>query len=176
MEAVSSKSTHGIGKTVAMAIRLVADLGVEGDAHAGRTVQHLSRKRRQPEQPNLRQVHLISGELHDELRARGFDVGPGLMGENVTTRGLELLGLPTGTRLHLGDDAVIEVTGLRHPCRQLDEIGPGLMSAVLDRDEQGGLVRRSGVMAVVVQGGEVRAGDVIRAELPDTPHRPLEKV
>jgi MOSC domain-containing protein YiiM len=158
------------------AIRLVEGLGVAGDAHAGVTVKHRSRVARDPSQPNLRQVHLIHAELHDELRAAGFDVVAGQMGENITTAGVDLLGLPTGTRLRLGDEAVVEVTGLRNPCAQLDGIQPGLMAATLDRDERGRLIRKAGVMGVVLAGGEVRAGDEIRVELPPEPHRPLEPV
>jgi MOSC domain-containing protein YiiM len=126
-----------------------------------------------PSQPNLRQVHLIHAELHDELRAAGFDVGAGEMGENVTTRGIDLLRLPAGTRLHLGESAVVRVTGLRNPCVQLDRFQPGLMAACLGRDADGGLVRKAGVMSVVLAGGEVRPGDAIRVELPPAPHRPL---
>jgi MOSC domain-containing protein YiiM len=157
-------------------IRLLAGLGVEGDAHAGATVKHRSRVRRDPTQPNLRQVHLIHGELHDELRLAGFDVAPGQMGENITTRGVDLLALPTGTRLQLGAEAVVEVTGLRNPCDQLDSIQPGLMAAVLDRDRDGNLVRKAGVMAVVVEGGIVCAGDASVASFPALPHRALQPV
>ena len=149
---------------------------MEGDAHAGTTVQHLSRIRRDPTQPNLRQVHLIHSELHDELAGKGFEVAPGQMGENVTTRGIDLLGLPAGTRLRLGDAAVVEVTGLRNPCKQLDGIKPGLMEATLEREEDGELVRKAGVMGVVVAGGEVRPGDDIAVELPPEPHHPLRPV
>ncbi len=145
--AVACAPDHTFSKPVAERIRLLAGLGVEGDAHLGRTVQHRSRVARDPSRPNLRQVHLIHEELHEELRAQGFHVTSGAMGENVTTRGVDLLGLPTGTRLGLGPDAVIEVTGLRTPCAQLDRYEQGLMAAVLDRDEDGSLVRRSGVMA-----------------------------
>jgi MOSC domain-containing protein YiiM len=173
--AVSRATRHRLAKDNEPCIRLVAGLGVEGDAHAGPTVQHRSRKRRDPAQPNLRQVHLMHGELHDELRARGFDVGPGVMGENVTTRGVDLLGLPAGARLALGPQAVVQVTGLRNPCVQLDRHQPGLMAAVLDRDEDG-LVRRSGVMAVVLAGGEVRAGAPFSVELPPPPHARLKPV
>jgi MOSC domain-containing protein YiiM len=165
-----------MGKPSSDVVRLRAGHGVEGDAHAGATVKHRSRVRRDRTQPNLRQVHLIPGELHDELRDRGFPVGAGVMGENVTTRGLDLLGLPTGTVLRLGPDAAVEVTGLRNPCRQLDGIAPGLMAAVLDRDADGGLVRRAGIMAVVVAGGEVRPGDAVTVELPSSPYRPLAPV
>jgi MOSC domain-containing protein YiiM len=165
-----------MSKPNAAGLLLVAGLGVDGDAHNGKTVKHRSRVRRDPSQPNLRQVHLIHAELHDELRAAGFDVSPGQMGENVTTRGLDLLALPTGTRLHLGDGAVLEITGLRNPCVQLDGIVEGLMAATLDRDEQGNLVRKAGVMSIVLAGGDVRAGDPIRIELPDEPHDRLEPV
>jgi len=121
-------------------------------------------------------VHLIHAELHEELAAGGFEVSPGQLGENVTTRGIDLLGLPAGARLHLGDTAVVEVTGLRNPCTQLDGIQQGLMAATLGRAENGGLVRKAGVMGIVIAGGEVRSGDGIRVELPPEPHRPLEPV
>lgn len=174
--AVSRSPRHKFSKQNELWIRLVAGIGVEGDAHAGETVQHRSRKRWTPHLPNLRQVHLIHAELHDELRAAGFAVAPGDIGENVTTRGIDLLALPAGTRLHLGDAAVVEVTGLRNPCVQLDRFQQGLTAATLDRDENGELVRKAGIMAVVLTGGDVRAGDAIRVELPPEPHRPLKPV
>jgi MOSC domain-containing protein YiiM len=157
-------------------IRLLEGLGVEGDAHMGTTVKHRSRVARDPTTPNLRQVHLIHAELLDELALRGFTVAPGRMGENVTTRGVDLLGLPTGTRLHVGATAVIEVTGLRNPCMQLEGIQEGLMKAVLDRGPDGALIRKAGIMSIVLVGGELRAGDPIALELPAGPHRPLEPV
>jgi hypothetical protein len=171
--AVGRAVDHSFSKPTCEAIRLVAGRGVDGDAHAGRTVQHLSRVARDPTAPNLRQVHLIHGELHDELRAHGFDVGPGDMGENVTTRGVDLLALPTGARLRLGEEAVIEVTGLRNPCVQLDRYRKGLLRAVLDRDAEGNLLRKAGVMAVVLTGGDVRPGDQISVDLPRHPHERL---
>ena len=174
--AVSASPGHTMRKPNRDSIRLVADLGVEGDAHMGATVKHRSRVARDPAQPNLRQVHLIHAELHDELAAAGFAVAVGEMGENVTTRGLALLALPTGTRLHLGAEAVVEITGLRNPCAQLDRIQHGLMAATLERDEHGNLIRKAGVMAIVIQGGDVRPGDVARVALPVPPHRALEAV
>ncbi len=174
--AVSRSAAHTFGKTNGESIRLLAGFGVEGDAHAGETVKHRSRVRRDPTQPNLRQVHLVHAELHDELRSSGFSVSAGQMGENVTTSGIDLLGLPTGTTLYLGEKASVRVTGLRNPCKQLDGLLPGLMEAVLDRDESGNLVRKAGIMAVVVTGGEVRPGDGVRIELPPGPRRSLEKV
>jgi hypothetical protein len=173
---VSRDDRHAFSKPASTAIRLIAGVGVEGDVHAGQTVQHLSRVARDPSAPNLRQVHLIHAELHDELGLRGFRVSPGDMGENVTTRGVDLLTLPAGTRLTLGPDAVVEVTGLRNPCVQLDGFQPGLMKAVLDRDADGRLVRKAGVMAVVVTGGLVAAGDEVTVTLPPLPHVPLEPV
>jgi MOSC domain-containing protein YiiM len=164
-----SKPTH-------TSIRLIAGLGVEGDAHAGTTVKHRSRVARDPTQPNLRQVHLVHSELLDELRAAGFDVAPGRIGENITTRGLDLLGLPTGARLHIGESAIVLVTGLRNPCHQLDRIQSGLMAAVLDRDAAGNLIRKAGIMGVVLAGGEVSPGDPIRIELPPEPLKRLECV
>lgn len=174
--AVSVSGTHTFTKPNAGEIRLIAGLGVEGDAHCGATVKHRSRVARNPQEPNLRQVHLIHAELHEELAGRGFDVGAGAMGENVTTRGVDLLGLPVGTRLRLGNEAVVEVTGLRNPCAQLEGLQAGLMQAVLDRDAEGNLVRKAGVMAVVVTGGPVRAGDDIVVELPAGEQRPLDVV
>jgi MOSC domain-containing protein YiiM len=174
--AVSRSATHTMNKPNQTAIQLVAGLGVERDAHQGETVKHRSRLKTGAHLPNLRQVHLIHAELHDELREAGFDVAPGQMGENVTTRGVDLLGLPTGTRLRLGETATIEVTGLRNPCKQLEGIQPGLMKATLDRDEQGQLVRKAGIMGIVLAGGEVRPGDAVQVEMPPEPHRPLEPV
>jgi MOSC domain-containing protein YiiM len=174
--AVSRSPAHGVGKQNEERVQLVAGAGVEGDVHSGTKVKHRSRVARDAEQPNLRQVHLIHAELHDELRAAGFDVAPGQMGENVTTRGVDLLVLPAGARLRLGDEAVVEVMGLRNPCTQLDGIQAGLMAATLDRDADGELVRKAGVMGVVSAGGDVRPGDPIHVELPPEPHLPLEPV
>lgn len=174
--AVSYSGTHTLAKTNQERIRLLAGLGVEGDAHMGETVKHRSRVARDPTQPNLRQIHLIHAELHDQLNATGFAVVAGQMGENITTRGIDLLGLPSGTRLHLGDTAVVEVTGLRNPCAQLDQIQPGLMAATLERGAGDELIRKAGVMGIILRSGEVRTGDPIRAELPPAPHQPLRPV
>jgi MOSC domain-containing protein YiiM len=174
--AVGRSATHTMQKPNEAGIRLVTGEGVAGDAHRGRTVQHRSRVARDPSQPNLRQVHLIHAELHDALREQGFSLAAGEMGENVTTRGLDLLGLPAGTRLHLGPHAVVVVTGLRNPCKQLNDIQPGLMQATLERDAEGGLIRKAGVMAIVLACGDVRPGDAIGVELPPPPHRALEPV
>lgn len=156
--AVSVSPTHTMQKNNVTRINLLEGLGVEGDAHMGETVKHRSRVARDPSQPNLRQVHLIHAELLDELAAAGFELETGRMGENITTRGLDLLGLPTGTRLLIGKSAIVEVTGLRNPCLQLNGIAPGLMNAVLDRDADGNLVRKAGVMGVVIAGGRGDAG------------------
>ncbi|WP_201860619.1 MOSC domain-containing protein [Microvirga soli] len=174
--AVSLSSSHSFSKPNQDSIRLLAGLGVEGDAHLGITVKHRSRVAKDPTQPNLRQVHLIHAELFDELAERGFSIAAGKLGENVTTRGIDLLNLPAGARLLLGESVVIEVTGLRNPCVQIDRFQKGLMKAVLGKDEQGKVVRKSGIMAIVLKGGEVRPGDAIRVELPSEPHRPLEVV
>jgi hypothetical protein len=176
VEAVNMSPTHSMAKGSKGVIELVEGLGVRGDAHAGATVQHLVHVARDPERPNLRQVHLIHGELIDELRSGGFAVSAGVMGENITTRGVDLLALPRGTRLHLGDDAVIEITGLRNPCRQLDDIQAGLLAAVLDHDVAGNLVRKAGVMSIVLAGGAVHPEDLVVIELPDGPHEALQPV
>lgn len=176
VEAVSLSQEHSFSKPTRPCITLIAGIGVEGDAHSGDTVKHRSRAAKDPHQPNLRQVHLIHGELHDELSSQGFRVGPGQMGENITTRGVPLLQLPEGSKLHLGEDVVVQLTGLRNPCPQLDRFQPGLMAAVLERDAEGRLVGKAGVMAIVLQGGEVRPGDPVTVELPPEPHKRLEKV
>jgi MOSC domain-containing protein YiiM len=173
---VCRSPVHGFSKRIVETIELVAGLGVDGDAHAGVTVKHRSRVAADPTQPNLRQVHLIHAELHEELGVKGFDVFPGAMGENITTRHVDLLGLPTGARLSIGGSAIVEITGLRNPCAQLDGYQSGLTSAVLDRSADGALIRKAGVMGIVIAGGEVRAGDMIRIELPPLPHRQLERV
>jgi MOSC domain-containing protein YiiM len=174
--AVSRSSAYTFTKPNAGSIRLLAGLGVDGDAHMGATVKHRSRLKRDPDAPNLRQVHLIHAELHDELAAAGFTVGAGQMGENVTTRGVDLLALPVGTILRLGDEAVVEVTGLRNPCVQLDGIQPGLMDILRPRDADGNVVRKAGIMSVVLTAGEVRPGDRIAVELPPLPHQPMGPV
>jgi len=173
---VSCDGKHNFSKRARQSIRLIAGLGVGGDAHLGATVQHLSRLKRDPTAPNLRQVHLIQAELHDELAKAGFALAPGQMGENITTRGIDLMALPTGTRLHIGDIAVVEVTGLRNPCGQLDTIQPGLMAATRQRGLDGKLIRKAGIMGIVITGGGVRSGDAIRVILPPLPHTPLERV
>ncbi len=174
--AVSLSPRHTFTKPNALGIHLIEGLGVEGDAHAGATVKHRSRVAQDPTQPNLRQVHLIGEELLDELRVGGFNVFPGAMGENVTTRGIPLLDLPQGTRLRLGETAIVEVTGLRNPCRQLNAFRPGLMDAVLGRDEHGGLILRAGIMGIVRASGEIAAGDCVVVTLPAGERRALKRV
>jgi len=174
--AVSLSKGHHFSKPNALEIRLLAGLGVAGDAHMGVTVKHRARVMRDPTQPNLRQVHLLHEELLDELRDKQFVVRPGEMGENITTRGINLLALPVGTRLHLGEHAVVEVTGLRNPCVLIDRFKQGVMAATLDKDANGNLIRKAGIMSVVLSDGDVRPGDTIEIELPDEPHRPLPVV
>lgn len=174
--AVAASAEHSFSKPLQAGITLLAGLGVEGDAHCGVTVKHRSRVRADPIQANLRQVHLIATERLASLRQRGFAVAPGALGENVTTEGLDLFALPRGTRLHLGPAAVVEVTGLRNPCHQLDTFQPGLMKATLERAPDGGLLLRAGIMAIVRQGGAVAPGDAIRVALPAPPHLALERV
>lgn len=172
---VSASPVHAFSKPPVPRIDLLQGLGVAADAHHGTTVKHRSRVARDPTQPNLRQVHLIHAELLAELNAAGFDVAPGDLGENVLTQGIDLLGLSTGTRIHLGAEAVVEVTGLRNPCAQLDRFRPGLMAATLDRDAAGTLVRKAGIMATVLRGGPVRPGDPVWLDTPAT-HQPLQPV
>lgn len=173
---VSAGEGHGFSKPPRSSITLLAGVGVEGDAHAGSTVQHRSRVAADPTQPNLRQVHLMHAELHDELDEAGYRVAPGALGENITTRGLDLLGLPVGSVLAIGDHAVLAVTGLRNPCAQIDKHAPGLLKRVAYRDADGLLVRRAGIMSVVIAGGEVAPGMQIRVALPPLPHQALDPV
>lgn len=163
--AVSRASAHVFSKTVVDQITLVENWGVEGDAHAGVTAQHLYVKKKDPARANLTQVHLIAEELFDELRGR-FDVAAGELGENITTRGVDLLALPLGTRLHLGDTAIVEVTGLRSPCSQINRFKGGLMKALVAKDDDGCVIRKSGIMGIVVAGGVVSPGDGLRVQLP----------
>jgi MOSC domain-containing protein YiiM len=174
--AVCRNRVHEFRKPLQESITLLTGLGVEGDAHMGVTVKHRSRVARDPTQPNLRQVHLIHSELFDELAAAGYTIQPGELGENITTRGIDLLGLPTGALLHIGEQAVVEVTGLRNPCTQIDDYQQGLVRYVAHRDNADNVVRKAGIMGIVRAGGAVRPADQIRAVLPEPPHRPLERV
>lgn len=173
--ALSKSKTYNFSKDNCDKIKLLKGLGVEGDIHMGKTVKHRSRVRRDPNQPNLRQVHLMHSELFDELKQKGFDVKPGDIGENITTSGIALLELPRDTILEIGT-AKIQVTGLRNPCSQLDKFQQGLMNAVLDKDEEGNLIRKSGIMGIVLEGGEINIGDEIVVKFPETPHIKLTRV
>jgi MOSC domain-containing protein YiiM len=173
---VSARDGHGLGKTVIERITLIAGEGVEGDAHRGVTVKHRSRVAKDPSQPNLRQVHLVHAELLDEVAAKGFAVQPGDIGENILTRGIDLLGLSTGVLLRIGAEVVVEITGLRNPCQQLNGHSEGLMNALLYRDAAGNLIRKVGVMGIVREGGSVCAGDVVVVEVPDGAALPLMPV
>ena len=173
---VHRSPSHSFSKREEGELILVAGMGVEGDAHFGATVKHRSRVATDPLQPNLRQVHLMHGELHEDLRAAGFEVGPGDLGENITTAGLDLLSLPVGSTLRIGDGALVALTGLRNPCAQIDGLQPGLLKQVLGKDPDGNVVRKSGVMGVVVLGGAIRRGDHIHVALPPEPHVALDRV
>ena len=174
--ALHKHQQHQFSKTPQDSLTLIAGLGVDGDAHCGSTVKHRSRVAKDPNQPNLRQVHLFHNELLDQLKQQGFDVAPGKLGENITTSNIDLLGLPKNTLLRIGSQAVIQITGLRNPCAQLDNYQKGLTAAVLDKDEDGNLIRKAGVMAIVIEGGEIRCGDNIEIELPPQPHQVLSRV
>ncbi len=176
VSAVSFSEAHGFHKLPVASISLIPGYGVANDTHAGKTVQHLSRIRADPTQPNLRQVHLIHEELFKTLALGGFTVKAGQLGENLTTRGLYLLALPTGTRLFIGAEVILEVTGLRNPCLQLDGFQNGLLKAVLDRDAEGTLFRKAGIMSVVLTGGTIEPGAEVRLELPPEPWTKLERV
>jgi len=174
--AVAKGARHRFSKPIVPAIEIVAGFGVAGDAHGGVTVKHRSRVKADPSQPNLRQVHLIHGELFDELGEQGFCIKPGDLGENITTRGMELLGLPRGTILRIGQTVRLQVTGLRNPCAQIDSFQRGLLAAVLDKRADGTVVRKSGIMAIALHGGRVCPGDAIMVELPAPPFLPLDRV
>ena len=173
---VSRRREHAFSKAVVPEIRLLSGLGVEGDAHAGATVKHRSRVAVDPTQPNLRQVHLIHHELFSELDRKGFTVRAGDLGENIVTEGIDLLKLPADCLLHIGAEAIVRVTGLRNPCAQIDSFRDGLLRAVLDRDENGGLIRKAGIMSVVIASGSVKPGDRVTVTVPLAPHRALERV
>lgn len=173
---VSKDYHHRFSKQPCESITLVEGLGVDGDAHAGITVQHRSRVAVDPTQPNLRQVHLIHSEFFDEAREHGYELSQGNLGENVLTAGLDLLSLPRHTRIHLGGQAVVRVTGLRNPCQQINEFRSGLLKVAVTRDKNGELVRKAGIMGVVEHGGSVHPGDTIRVELPPEPYLPLDRV
>jgi MOSC domain-containing protein YiiM len=174
--AVSLSADHSFSKIQKNEIRLLSGIGVEGDAHSGRTVKHRSRVAKDPTQANLRQVHLIHSELFGELHAAGYSVTASDLGENITTEGIDLLGLPTDTLLYIGGSAVVRITGLRNPCAQIDDFLPGLLKQVVGYDHKGNLVRKAGVMGVVLESGWVRPGDFIRTQYPDPPFRTLERV
>lgn len=173
---VNKSNTHSMRKWNEHSIELLEGLGVKDDAHMGKTVKHRSRVAKDPLQPNLRQVHLIHSELHTELQEKGFEVGAGEMGENITTAGIDLLNLPHNSILKIGPQSQVQITGLRNPCSQLDGIQKGLMKAVLDRDENNEIIRKAGIMGVVLCGGEIHVGDKIEIEFPPLPHSRLEKV
>lgn len=173
MISVSLKATHSFSKDVVESINLLAGLGVEGDAHCGVLVKHRYHVRKDPTKPNLCQVHLLQAELFEELRGKGIEIDPGEMGENITTAGVDVLGLPTGARLAIGETAVVEVTGLRNPCVQMNELRAGLMQAVIEKTPAGKVVRKAGIMGIVLEGGVVKAGDAVRVELPERPWREL---
>jgi MOSC domain-containing protein YiiM len=170
---VNLSSKHTFSKAPVESITLLAGLGVEGDAHCGALVKHRYRVKQDPTQPNLCQVHLLPSELFDELAASGFMVAPGAIGENITTRGVDLINLPVGTLMQLGETAQIEVTGLRSPCVQINRFQPGLLPAVLEKEPSGKTIRKAGIMAIVRSGGLVKPGDTITITLPERPWRAL---
>lgn len=176
VKALSLSNSHTFHKYSCDRIRLLKGLGVEGDAHSGASVKHRSRVAKDPTQPNLRQVHLIHSELFLELQEKGFTVRPGELGENITTQGIELLALPRGTILTIGEKAKIEITGLRNPCQQLNNFQAGLMQAVLDKDKNGNLIRKSGIMGIVLAGGEINLEDEIKIKWPQQPFEKLQRV
>lgn len=173
---VSLNPVHGFHKQIVEKINLDTGKGVVGDAHYGKKVKHRSRVRQNPDQPNLRQVHLIHAELFEELKEKGFNIKPGDMGENLTTRGISLLDLPKGTILEIGETVRLEVTGLRNPCNQLNDFRAGLMHALLDKGENGTLIRKAGIMSIVLTGGQIIPGDKISVVYPAKPYIHLDRI
>jgi hypothetical protein len=171
--AVSSSPAYTFSKPNLPSVNLVAGIGVEGDAHSGPLIRHRDLVNQDPTQPNLRQVLLIQQEIFESLAERGHEVGAGHLGDNITTQGLDLHALPTGTRLRLGDTAVVELTGLRQPCPQIDDFQNGLTTVLRHRDAEGDMVQAAGVMSIVLDGGTVKPGDRIELDVPPEPHQPL---
>jgi MOSC domain-containing protein YiiM len=174
--AVCSSPNHNFSKFVREKIYIISGIGVENDVHSGKKVKHRSRVTQNPNQPNLRQVHLIHVELFEELKQKGFEISCGEIGENITTKNLDLLNLPRNTILEIGATAKIKVTGLRNPCYQLNDLQDGLMNAVLEINNNGELIRKAGIMGIVIKSGEIKAGDLIKIELPNEPFEKLERV
>jgi MOSC domain-containing protein YiiM len=178
--AVHRAPEYQFSKDTTDSITLLAGLGVEGDAHLGATVQHRSRVASDPNQPNLRQVHLVMSELLDEVRTAGTSIDNGQLGENITTSGIDLIGLPVGSVLRIGPDALVALTGLRNPCKQIRDVGEGVLKMMFVDGEEygrpGEQVGRTGVMGVVLTGGEVRSNDTIKIRYPAGPHTPMQKV
>jgi len=162
---VNSDDAYRFSKIARQSVRLVEGHGIEGDAHAGRFVKHRYQAKKEPLTPNRRQVHLIQSELFEEMRGFGFIIEPGDLGENVTTVGIDLLALPLGAQLHLGESAVVELTGLRMPCGLIDKFQTGLKRSMIVRTPRG-VTFRAGVLGIVTSSGDVRPGDLVRAELP----------
>lgn len=173
---LSTSPTHSMSKKKVTQVELIKGIGISGDAHAGKKVKHRSRVRQNPDQPNLRQVHLIHSELFEELSTKGFMIKAGEMGENITTKGIDLLALSKGCILSIGSDVKVEITGLRNPCDQLNGLQEGLLNAVLDKDGNGKLIRKAGIMGVVLTSGIVKNGDKIIEFYQPEKHQALERV
>lgn len=173
---VSRSSGHSFRKACEESINLIEGFGVEGDVHAGKKIKHTFLAKEDPDRKNIRQIHLIAAELFTELKGKGFNVDPGQLGENITTEGIDLLSLPTGTLLHIGNGAVIELTALRQPCIQIDEFQQGLLKEVVYKDSGGNIIRKVGVMGVILVSGAVSPNDEIIVETPDKPHHKLDYV
>jgi len=178
--AVHRSDEHTFAKPTVDSVTLLPGLGVEGDAHLGAQVKHRSRVAADPNQPNLRQVHLVMSELLDDVRAAGHEIEPGRLGENVTTTGIDLIGLPVGSMLRIGDTALVALTGLRNPCKQIRDVGDGVLKMMFVDGERygrpGEQIGRTGVMGVVVAGGTVSAGDEIAVRYPAGVLTPMQKV
>ena len=177
--AVHRSDEHTFSKATCESIELVAGLGVNGDAHQGAKVKHRSRVAANPDQPNLRQIHLVMSELLDEVNSAGHNVVAGQLGESITTTGIDLISLPVGSMLRIGDTALVALTGLRNPCPQIKSVGDGLMKMMFIDDQdnpEGPKIGRTGVMGVVIAGGIVAADDGIKIRFPAGPLTRMEKV
>lgn len=162
--AVCCNPEPGLPKPVVDTVHLIENWGVEGDYHAGPLVRHRYLAKKDPTKPNMRQVLLMDAVVFADLAQNDIHIGPGMMGENITIEGLAVMQLAVGTRLAIGS-AVVEVTERRSPCYQLNGIDPRLLKAVVTKQD-GQAIFKAGIMTRILQGGWVRAGDLVKVLSP----------
>jgi MOSC domain-containing protein YiiM len=165
--AVCQKTEPGLPKFEAEAIQLIEDFGVSGDYHAGKLIRHRYWAAKDPTHPNHRQVLLVDTSIYADLASQGIALKPGMLGENVVVDGIQVMTLAVGARLQLGD-ALLELTEVRNPCYQLNEMHPDLLEAV--KPEVDGQPRRNaGMFARILTGGWVRPGNPVLVLSEQTP-------